>query len=215
MKHSIATVSVSGMLPEKLRAISAAGFDAVEIFENDLLYYEGSPKDIKHLCQDLNLEIALFQPFRDFEGAPREKLSHNLNRAEKKFELMHELGVNKMLLCSNTQSNCIKDDNTLMEDLHLIAEKATQHNIKVGYEALAWGTHVNSYRHAWSLVKQINHPNLGIILDSFHTLSIKDDLTELAYIPKDKIFFVQLADAPLLKMDVLEWSRHFRNFPSR
>lgn len=215
MKHSIATVSLSGMLPEKLRAIAAAGFDGVEIFENDLLYYEGSPADVKSICQDLGLEIFLFQPFRDFEGMPRERLTKNLHRAEKKFELMHELGVDRMLLCSNVQNNCIKDDTVIMDDLYAIAEKAALHNIKVGYEALAWGAHVNSYRHAWSLVKEIDHPNLGIILDSFHTLSIKDDLTELAHIPKEKIFFVQLADAPLMKMDVLEWSRHFRCFPGQ
>lgn len=97
MKHSIATVSLSGMLPEKLRAIAATGFDGVEIFENDLLYYEGSPKEVKKICQDLNLEITLFQPFRDFEGVPREKLSQNLHRAEKKFELMHEL---ELIQCS-------------------------------------------------------------------------------------------------------------------
>lgn len=55
-----------------------------------------------------------------------------------------------MLMCSNVQRNCIKDDKVIMDDLHLIAEKAAQHNIKVGYEALAWGAHVNSYRHAWT-----------------------------------------------------------------
>jgi hypothetical protein len=43
MQRSIATVSLSGTLPEKLEAIAAAGFDGVEIFENDLLYYDGSP----------------------------------------------------------------------------------------------------------------------------------------------------------------------------
>ena len=32
--RSIATVSLSGSLDEKLRAVAAAGFDAVEIFEN-------------------------------------------------------------------------------------------------------------------------------------------------------------------------------------
>ena len=42
--HSIATVSLSGSLDEKLRAIAAAGFDAVEIFENDLLSFNGSPR---------------------------------------------------------------------------------------------------------------------------------------------------------------------------
>ena len=33
--------------------------------------------------------------------------------------------------------------------------------------------------------------------------------------PADKLFFVQLADAPRLSMDALSWSRHFRNFPGQ
>ena len=33
--------------------------------------------------------------------------------------------------------------------------------------------------------------------------------------PGEKLFFVQLADAPKLAMDVLSWSRHFRNFPGQ
>lgn len=69
MQRSIATVSLSGTLPEKLEAIAAAGFDGVEIFENDLLHYDGSPRDVRRLCADLDLEILLFQPFRDFEAA--------------------------------------------------------------------------------------------------------------------------------------------------
>ena len=41
---SIATVSLSGDLREKLDAIAAAGFDGVEIFENDFLAYPRRPR---------------------------------------------------------------------------------------------------------------------------------------------------------------------------
>ena len=71
MLRSIATVSISGTLPEKLHAIAAAGYQGVEIFENDLLYYTGTPAEIRQLAADLGLKITLFQPFRDFEGASR------------------------------------------------------------------------------------------------------------------------------------------------
>jgi 4-hydroxyphenylpyruvate dioxygenase len=47
---SIATVSLSGTLPEKLEAAAAVGFDGVEIFENDLLTYDGSPADIRRIA---------------------------------------------------------------------------------------------------------------------------------------------------------------------
>ncbi len=37
MRRSIATVCLSGTLEEKLAAAAAAGFDGVELFENDLI----------------------------------------------------------------------------------------------------------------------------------------------------------------------------------
>ena len=52
LRRSIATVSISGTLAEKLAAIRAAGFDAIEIFENDLLYFEGSPADVRRMAAD-------------------------------------------------------------------------------------------------------------------------------------------------------------------
>jgi 4-hydroxyphenylpyruvate dioxygenase len=85
----------------------------------------------------------------------------------------------------------------------------------VGYEALAWGRHVNRWRHAWRIVQAANHNALGLIVDSFHTLAVADDASGIAEVPADKLFFVQLADAPKLTMDALSWSRHFRNFPGQ
>ena len=47
MRLLIATVSLSGILVEKLEAVSAAGFEGVEIFENDLLSFNGAPARFK------------------------------------------------------------------------------------------------------------------------------------------------------------------------
>ena len=64
-------MSLSGGLGEKLEAIAAAKFDAVEIFENDLLSYNGRPADVRKAVRDLGLQVVTLQPFRDFEGYPR------------------------------------------------------------------------------------------------------------------------------------------------
>ncbi len=215
MQRSIATVSLSGTLPEKLEAIAAAGFDGVEIFENDLLYYDGSPREVRQMCADLGIAITLFQPFRDFEGCRRDRLGRNLERAERKFDLMQELGTDLVLVCSNASADCVGDERILLDDLSLLAEHAGRRGLRIGYEALAWGKHVNTWQQVWNLVRQVDHPSLGVLLDSFHTLSLKGDPTAIAEIPGDKIFFVQMADAPILAMDVLEWSRHFRCFPGQ
>ena len=104
MKTSIATVSISGDLPEKLAAIAAAGFDGVEIFEADLLTYDATPAEVGRMVRDAGLELTLFQPFRDFEGMPEPQRARAFDRAERKFDLMGELGADLILVCSNTSA---------------------------------------------------------------------------------------------------------------
>ncbi len=213
VKTSIATVSIAGDLAEKLSAISAAGFDGVEIFENDFLAFDGSPRDVGRLAHDAGLTITLFQPFRDFEGLPEPQRSRAFDRAERKFDLMQELGTDLMLVCSSVSPVSLGGIDRAAADFHELGERAAKRGLRIGYEALAWGRHVNDHRDAWEIVRRASHPNIGLILDSFHTLARKIDLSSIRSIPSDKIFIVQLADAPQIDMDLLYWSRHFRNMP--
>jgi 4-hydroxyphenylpyruvate dioxygenase len=215
MRKCIATVSVSGTLTEKLAAIAAAGFDGVEIFENDLIACPLSPDRIRDRAADLGLGIDLYQPLRDFEGAGPATLKHNLRRAERKLRLMERLGAGMLLVCSSVSPEAADDDELAAEHLHALAELAARHGVRVAYEALAWGRHVNEYLHAWRIVQLADHPNLGTCLDSFHILSRGSDPIGIEAIPGDKVFFLQLADAPLRDMDVLQWSRHHRCFPGQ
>ncbi|WPO43352.1 bifunctional sugar phosphate isomerase/epimerase/4-hydroxyphenylpyruvate dioxygenase family protein [Tardiphaga sp. 42S5] len=214
-KLSIATVSLSGALDEKLRAIAAAGFDEVEIFEADLLSFNGSPRDVGQMCRDLGLTICAFQPFRDFEGMPEPQRSRNFARAARKFDLMKELQTGLMLICSNISPVSLGGIDRAAADFRELGDLAAQHGMRVGFEALAWGAHVNDYRDAWEIVRRANHPSIGVILDSFHALAPAFPVSAIASIPADKIFLVQLADAPKLGLDVLSWSRHFRCFPGQ
>ena len=213
MKTSIATVSISGELPEKLEAIARAGFDGVEIFENDFLAFDGSPRDVGRMVRDLGMEITLFQPFRDFEGMPDPLRARTFDRAERKFDVLQELGADLLLVCSNVSGVSLGGIDRAADDFRELGARAAKRGLKVGYEALAWGRHINDHRDAWEIVRRADHPNIGLILDSFHTLSRKIDINSIRSIPKDKIFIVQLADAPLIDMDLLYWSRHFRNMP--
>ncbi|NRP87140.1 4-hydroxyphenylpyruvate dioxygenase [Ensifer adhaerens] len=213
MKTSIATVSISGDLKEKLHAIAKAGFDGVEIFENDFLAFDESPRQVGQMVRDYGLEITLFQPFRDFEGMPEPLRSRTFDRAERKFDLMQEMGTDLVLVCSNVSSAALGGIDRAAADFFELGERAAKRGLRVGYEALAWGRHIHDHRDAWEIVRRADHPNIGLILDSFHTLSRKIDVNSIRSIPKEKIFIIQLADAPLIDMDLLYWSRHFRNMP--
>lgn len=213
MRTSIATVCLSGSLVEKLHACAAAGFDGIEIMDADLVAAFESPEEIRALCQRLNLRIDMFQPFRDFEGVDEATLRENLRRAEAKFEVMKRLGASLMLVCSNVATATDDRDAVAADQLGRLADLAAGYGIRLAYEALAWGKYVDDYRHAWRIVEQADRPNLGVCLDSFHILSRGHDPASIEDIDGEKIFFLQLADAPALSMDVLSWSRHHRLFP--
>ncbi|NIZ10912.1 bifunctional sugar phosphate isomerase/epimerase/4-hydroxyphenylpyruvate dioxygenase family protein [Pseudooceanicola sp. HF7] len=213
MKTAIATVSISGTLTEKLEAIAAAGFDGIEIFEQDFITDIGSARDVGNRIRDQGLEISLFQPFRDFEGLPEELRVKAFDRAERKFDLMQDLGADLVLVCSSVHPKALGGIDRAADDLRELGERAAARGLRIGYEALAWGRHVNDHRDAWEIVRRADHDSVGIILDSFHTLGRGLDPESIRRIPGDKIFFVQMADAPKIDMDLLYWSRHFRNMP--
>lgn len=214
-RTSIATVCLSGTLDEKLEAAAAAGFDGVEIFEPDLVAEPSGPAAIARVAHRRGLSIDLYQPFRDLDSIDESRFERNLVRLERKFDLMDELGCDLLLVCSSPLPGAVADDARLGEQLARAAERAALRGKRLAYEALAWGTYVNDYRHAAELVAAVDNPALGTCLDSFHVLSRRDDPSAIADIPAESIFFLQLADAPTMRMDILQWSRHHRCLPGQ
>ena len=211
MRTGIATVCLSGTLEEKMRACAIAGFDGIEIFEQDLVTSALRPERIRSMAEDLGLSLDLYQPFRDFDGVDETLLAANLRRAEAEFRLMSRLGIDTILVCSNVATATRGEDEVLAGQLRQLAELAAEHEFRIAYEALAWGKYVNDFEHAQRLVDLADHPGLGTCLDSFHILSRGLGHPPIERIDPAKIFFV-LADAPPLFMASCP-GRHFRVFP--
>ncbi|EJZ07382.1 bifunctional sugar phosphate isomerase/epimerase/4-hydroxyphenylpyruvate dioxygenase family protein [Mycolicibacterium vaccae] len=213
MRTSIATVSLSGSLVDKLHACAAAGFDGVEIFEPDLIASDHSPEEIRALARRLGLTLDLYQPLRDLEGVDEHTFADNLRRAAATFATAQRLGIDTVLVCSNVATATIDSDDVSADQLRRIGDVAQSYGVRIAFEALAWGRFIDDYRRAWRVVEVADHPAVGVCLDSFHVLSRGHDPAAITDIPAEKIFYLQLADAPALSMDVLSWSRHHRLFP--
>ncbi|MFT8422429.1 MAG: TIM barrel protein [Gluconacetobacter sp.] len=213
MLDSIATVSLSGTLREKLEAIADAGFTAAEIFENDFVASDLSAVDLRLLMMDLGLRNVVYQPFRDFEGLSGGARIRAFDRAERKFDLMQAMGTDLLLVCSSTLEVASGDHARIVADFRELGERAATRGLRIAYEALAWGRYVNDHRVVARIVQQVGLPSVGMVLDSFHSLSRKIPVSSLENIDPQSIFLVQMADAPIMDMDLLQWSRHFRCMP--
>src|SRR5689334_16562553 len=165
--NCIATISVNGPLRTKLRAIADAGFEHVEIFESDLLASPESVPVIGAMMRDLGLTCVAFQPFRDFEGMPVAERKRVFDRAERKFDVLQELGTDLMLVSSNVSPAALADRGRIVDDFRELGDRAAARGLRVAFEALAWGRHVRDHRDAWDIVRQADHTSVGLALDAF------------------------------------------------
>ncbi|KXT16988.1 hypothetical protein AC579_7442 [Pseudocercospora musae] len=178
---------------DKLQEASLAGFKGIEIFYEDLAYlaatYSGGVKgdqrttepsqaglrkaatEVSEWAKSLNLTIISLQPFMYAEGI-RDRTQHaeKLDELKSWFELCGLLGTDTILLPTTflPADQLDSDMAVITSDLREAATSASQHNIKIAFENLAWGTNINHWEVVYSIVKEIDLPNLGICLDTFN-----------------------------------------------
>lgn len=215
MRTGVATLSLSGRLVDKLEAAAAAGFDGVEVFDNDLIGCPLPPSEVARVAADLGLTIDLFQPVRDAAGVAPDAWPATRRRVLAKLDVARELGAPVVLLCSHVGDASVDDPDLTAAQLTELGDAAAERGLVLAYEALAWGRHVSRLTQAWDVVRRAGHPAVTLAVDTFHVLARGDGPEALAGVPGERIGFLQVADAPLKQMDVLEWSRHFRCFPGQ
>jgi 4-hydroxyphenylpyruvate dioxygenase len=215
MRLSVATTSVPGDLPHKLERIAKAGFGGVEIYEPDLTGFAGSASEIGKLCRFLGLTVDVFQPFHDFEGMAGKARDLALARLDKKLALMQALDAQMLLVGTSTHANAIGEFDTIAEDLAELADRAGKAGRRAALLALPWARHVQSEAYALKLVEAVNSPHLGLALNSFFSLADGSQPAKLRDIPGDKLFHVQLSDAPALNFDISRLKSHFGLLPGQ
>lgn len=215
MIPSMATVTLGGSLPDRLNAIAQSGFQAVELFDTDLEAFDGGIASIKQLLSDTGLHAASYFPLREFEGAPVDARQATRDRAIRYLDHALEIGAPMVMMCSATGEQMSADRSNIIDDLGWLADMAKERDLLLAYEAIAWGRHINDYRQTAELVSQLQHPNFGLVLDSFHIFARDLPLSGISQIPAEHIFLVQASDAPDLDISYLDWSRNHRTLPGR
>ena len=212
------TITLAGTLEQKLDAIRGAGFRQVMLSARDLTSHEGGIDAAVAAVKRSGLRVTGFQVLRDFEGLSGPPARVQGRRREGDAADVRRGGLADLLLvCSSTSVHATGDFDVLAKDLAKLATLAVPFGIRVAYEALSWGRHVNEYPKAWEIVERANRSNLGLALDSFHILATKTTQDELEYVFPDRIFLVQLSDFMWQEIrspeEKINTARHFRVFP--
>ena len=211
------TISMAGTLPDKLRAMREAGFSQVMLSARDLMQHAEGYEAAVRAVRDSGLRITGFQVLRDFEGLSGHLHDYKVDVAKSMLEMCQALGAKLLLVCSSTSTHAVGDVDLLARDLRKLAMLALPLGVKVAYEGLSWGRHVNEFTAAWEVIRRADMPNLGLGFDSFHSLATTSALDDLDRLDASRVFLVQLADFMWNQIrsveERIETARHFRVFP--
>jgi sugar phosphate isomerase/epimerase len=211
------TITLAGPLEARLAAMRAAGFTQAMLNANDLAAHPGGPGAAIESVRASGLRVTGFQVLRDFEGLSGHLHAYKVDIAKAMLEMCRALGSRLLLACSSTSTHATGEFDSLKKDLQKLAMLAVPYGIRIAYEALSWGRHVNEYPQAWELVSEADRANLGLALDSFHMLATGTSREALEDIVPAKLFLVQLADFMWREIpsreERISTARHFRVFP--
>lgn len=212
---AIATTNVPGDLTQKLEQIAAAGFTGVELYEPDLTGYSGSADEVGKLARSLNLDIDVLQPFHDFEGLRGDARKAAFARLDHKLDMMQALGARTLLIGASTYPDAAPNTAQIVADFRELADRVERAGCRAALIALPWARHITSELQASEIVKAVDSPAFGVALNSFFALAGGAQAARLRDIPGDRIFHVQLSDAPALDFDITRLKSHFSLLPGQ
>ena len=211
------TVTLAGPLEAKLAAARGAGFSQIMLWAGDLAGHPGGPQAALDRVRASGLRVTGLQVLRDYEGLEGALHIYKRGIAAELLALCAAAGAPLLMVCSSTSAHADGDLARIAHDLGELAELAAPHGVRIAYEALSWGRHVNRYTQSWDAVRRAGHENLGIVLDSYHILASGPGLDALDAIPVERIALVQLADFLWPQLEGMEQrtetARHLRVFP--
>jgi 4-hydroxyphenylpyruvate dioxygenase len=196
LRPSIASMSLGRAkhhrLDAKLDQAQRFGFEGIEVFYEDLEHLattstlpspDGPPpthtsllaaaRSLRALCDARGLTVTVLQPFMHYEGL-LSRTAHAARLADLALwcELAHQLGTDLILIPSTflAASETSGDMDVLAADLAEAADLAMRADppVRIAYEALAWGTWVNTWEQCYELVCRVDRTNFGMCVDTFN-----------------------------------------------
>lgn len=207
------TILLGGTTEQKIEAAAAAGFAQIELWQQDIWQTEGDAHQVKQWLAKSQMTLTDYQVLLDFDGASASQRESKCQQALEILDTAVLVGAKTVLVPANTSADCLEGN--IIADLCWLVEQAVQRGLRIAYEAMSWSTFIHTTPRAWEIVREINSPALGLVIDAFHIFALNRTADDLNEIPAEKIFLVQLSDVSEIPSPdrLISVARHNRLLP--
>ena len=200
-------------LPAELAALREAGWRAIELWLSHWDAYVGRHglTAARRLLDESGLVAAGGCGLRDGPGEPvslyfseGEALRQSHAALERRLEQCQALGATHLVTSPGftlPEAPVVAHMEHAAESLGRASAAAARYGVRLGIEFLALAKLVNTLEGAWRLCRRVDHPNLGIVLDTYHLYAGRSKTEDLALLQADRsrLFYVHVSDVDARK----------------
>jgi sugar phosphate isomerase/epimerase len=185
---------------ERLGLAAASGFAGLSMWESDYLgaRAEGlTDADLRGALADHGIEIAELDALTRWlpgeGGVVQSEWTTSFD--EKDFYAVADaIGARSINVVDLGPRRVISVD-AAAEAFAGVCDRAREHGLLVHIEFLPWSS-IPDIESAWAIVREAGRDNGGVLLDTWHFLRSGGTLERLPEVPRDRVYAIQVSDAP-------------------
>jgi 2-keto-myo-inositol isomerase len=197
----------------KIDAAAAAGFEAIELWSDDVTAFVdrgGSLEEVVERLRERGLAVPSVIAVLGYVGCAAGERDARRREAVLRIDQARRLGAASIVASPPPGRVDMVQAGADYRDLLRIGR---EHGLRVAMEFLGFVEHVNSIPAAWEIVERADDPDGCIVVDWFHMVRGQGStLEDLRRLPADRISIVHLDDVPYSK-PLSEMSDRDRVYP--
>lgn len=183
-------------LMDKISIAGEVGYDAIELWSDDLTQYEaenGSLDGVAKALEDNGLEVATLIALHGWMDSVGDAYRKSLEEARRR--MRQAAAVGSQYIIASPPRDVVDLDQGAQRYRQLL-EMGREYGVKPAMEFLGFVEGVNQIKDVWYIITEANDPDGTIILDVFHMYRGGSELDDLRKVPGDKIAIFHFNDAP-------------------
>ncbi|MGC8833446.1 MAG: sugar phosphate isomerase/epimerase family protein [Armatimonadota bacterium] len=181
-------------LEDDIRSAGRAGFEQVEIWSAKLNAYlqNHTVKDLKKLLREAGVTAAAICPYSLVMFGDVKPALDTVTRAA---QIASEIGCPVLLVCPDAPPQDMPREEAFKKagrEARRYAEAAAKYGVKIAIEPLGMHPFVPGPKEALRIIREANHPALGLMIDTFHYYKSGVTLDEIRSIPVNRLLIVHV-----------------------
>jgi sugar phosphate isomerase/epimerase len=191
----------------RISAAHAGGFTATSLFPSEVRRAEEAgitATEIRDRFESAGVRIAVLEPLARWLPtwrrpclAPGDPAAGHFHPGEL-FAMSEALGADLLSVLAPFDPRVEAEAGTAA--FALLCDHAAEHGLRLQLEFMP-GSGIPDLASAWEIVRLAGRPNGGVLVDSWHFFRSTPDFALLSSIPPERIFALQLGDAPALPVE--------------